>query len=46
MSQYRVVTEKDRADMNANIVELGESPAASTTRIVTEIKKVQRETGL
>lgn len=40
IKDYRIVTERDRADMNANIIELGESPTASTTRIITEIKKV------
>merc|ERR1719431_825778 len=36
-----IVTEKDRVEMNAKIVELVDSPAASTARIVTEIKKVE-----
>ena len=30
-----------RVEMNAKIVELADSPAASTARIVTEIKKVE-----
>jgi len=44
IKEFKIVTEKDRADMNANIIELGESPSASTTRILTEIKKVAPDT--
>ena len=41
-----MVTEKDRADMNANIMELVESAGPATTRIVTELtaKKVTLNT--
>jgi len=41
VKQFKIVTEKDRVEMNAKIVELVDSPAASTARIVTEIKKVE-----
>jgi len=44
IKEFKIVTEKDRADMDANIIELGESPSASTTRILTEIKKVAPDT--
>jgi len=44
IKEFKIVNEKDRADMDANIIELGESPSASTARILTEIKKVAPDT--
>jgi len=44
IKEFRVVTEKDRTSMDANIIELAESPSASTSRILNEIKKVVPDT--
>jgi len=39
VKQYRVVTEKDRAEMNGKIIELGESPSKSSRRIIEQLQK-------
>lgn len=44
IQDYRIVTEQNRAEMNANIIELGESPAFASSRIITEISKVDPDT--
>lgn len=44
VKEYKIVTEKNRGDLHGSIVELGESPARSTTRILQEINSCAPDT--